>query len=153
MVDWAVANSTTANMTSSLGSVTSWTPLIGIIVLCAISLFLLGIAYDYRWFKRINMILRKFSIFSDNFYDALKGGSMIVAGYVIYWSASSVGGAVGEANINWTEVIGWLILAIVVYFALAYIGKAGTYIYRKIQANYERSKEKKTRRHRHSTAT
>lgn len=149
MVDWAVANSTASNM-SAVNSVTGWTPLIGIIVLCAICLFLLGIAYDYRGFKRINVFLRRFRIFSDNFYDALKGGSIVVAGYVIYWSASSIGGAVGEANINWIEVTGWLILAVVVYFALAYIGKAGTIVYKKIQANYDRSREKKTRRPRHT---
>jgi hypothetical protein len=128
----------------------SWTPIIGLLVLCVICLFLMGIAYDYRWFKRINVFLRKFRIFSDNFYDALKGGSMIVAGYVIYWSGTSVSSAVGEAHINWFEVAGYLILAVVVYFALAYIGKAGTIVYNKIQANYERSKEKKTRRPRHT---
>ena len=145
-MDFNVANSTSANMTSAVGSIASWTPIIGLLVLCVICLFLLGIAFDYRWFKRINVFLRRFRIFSDNFYDALKGGSMVVTGYVIYWSGTSVGNAVGEAKINWFEVAGWLILAVVVYFALAYIGKAGTIIYGKIQANYRKSQEKVPRK-------
>jgi len=145
-MDFNVANTTAVGTTSALGSLTSWTPIIGLLVLMAISVFLLGIAFDYRWFKRINVFLRRFRIFSDNFYDALKGGSMIVAGYVIYWSGTSVGNAVGEAKINWFEVAGWLILAIVVYFALAYIGKAGTIVYKKIQANYRKSQEKVPRK-------
>lgn len=140
-MDFNVMNST-ASSVGAVNSIMNWTPMIGLIVLCAISVFLLGIAYDYRWFKSINRFLRRFSVFSDNFYDALKGGSMIVVGYVIYWSGTSVGGAVSEANINWFELAGWLILAIVVYFALAYIGKAGTIVYRKILANYNKSKEK-----------
>ena len=140
-MDFNVANSTSANMTA-IGSLTNWTPLIGLLVLCLICMFLMGIAYDYRWFKRINVFLRRFRIFSDNFYDALKGGSMIVAGYVIYWSGTSVTSAVGEAHINWFEVAGYLILAVVVYFALAYIGKAGTIVYGRIQANYEKSKKR-----------
>lgn len=128
MVDYVY--NTTVGL-SSLQTVGSWFPTLGLVLVATIAIGFLLIAFSTAWFKRFFKI---FGIIGRSIFYFIKGALTVAAGYLIYYLGDLLGQTASQIPIE------WIFYAIGFYIGCSLLGWFVTKIYGKIKTNYKEAR-------------